>query len=266
MSDPSTLAEKAQGLHIGKSPTESSGSSIRSAAKAAAAAYAWRKASKPKDGMRASLSVVPTRPSIEGFMATTTSHGLSPGQGRRQSMSAATLGSQLSDINLPAPDMSTDSRSVLNEARAKIATIEKKSGIIDQWKVAAAQAKANSKLEKGEERVRQLEQQVARLEGELRDAASIEVALYSVVAEHGSSAHKVHTPARRLARFYKYAFKNWSPERRAATARNIVSGLVLVSRACGNDVPRSDKITDIQSICYRALCVCVCAPAELRQL
>jgi hypothetical protein len=182
-------------------------------------------------------------------------------------MSAATLGSQLSDINLPAPDTSTDSRSVLNEARAKIATIEKKSGIIDQWKVAAAQAKANSKLEKGEERVRQLEQQVARLEGELRDAASIEVALYSIVAEHGSSAHKVHTPARRLARFYKYAFKNWSPERRAATARNIVSGIVLVSRACGNDVPRSDNITDIQSICYRALCARArCFLAELRQL
>ena len=30
------------------------------------------------------------------------------------------------------------------------------------------------------------------LEGELREAAAIEAALYSVVAEHGSSMNKVH--------------------------------------------------------------------------
>ncbi|KAJ8566911.1 hypothetical protein K7X08_019119 [Anisodus acutangulus] len=38
-------------------------------------------------------------------------------------------------------------------------------------------------------------------EGELREAAAIEVVLYSVVAEHGSSTNKVHAPARRLSRW-----------------------------------------------------------------
>lgn len=243
MSDSSRLSEKAQGLQLlGHSTAYSSDkSSIRSAATAAAAAYAWRKASKSKDGngSRTGLTVVPSRPSIEGFMATTNGNPSPPVLGRRVSTPASTLTHQLSfgsrDVD-SSPEIAVDSRSVLNEARAKLATVEKKT--VDQWRRAAAEAKALSKAEKGEERILQLEQQLARMEEELRDAALIEVALYSVAAEHGSSAHKVHTPARRLSRFYKYAFKNWSPERKAAIAKNIVSGLVLVSRACGSDVPR----------------------------
>lgn len=242
MSDASRLSEKAQGLHLGHSNTASDKSSIRSAATAAAAAYAWRKASRPKDGSgaRASLTVVPSRPSPEGFMAMATTNGIpSPVLGRRVSTSAATLSHQLSfgSRDVDSTDVAVDSRSVLNEARAKLATVEKKT--VDQWRKAAADAKALSKVEKGEERILQLEQQLSTTEDELRDAALIEVALYSVVAEHGSSAHKVHTPARRLARFYKYAYKNWNLERRASIAKNLVSGLVLISRACGNDVPRS---------------------------
>jgi hypothetical protein len=242
MSDSSKLAEKAQGLHLGHANAASEKSSIRSAATAAAAAYAWRKASRRKDGSgaRSGLTVVPSRPSADGFMTTTNGSPSPPVLGRRVSTSAATLTHQLSfgsrDVD-PAPDVAVDSRSVLNEARAKLATVEKKT--VDQWRKAAAEAKALSKVEKGEERIQQLEHQLSRIEDELRDAALIEVALYSVVAEHGSSAHKVHTPARRLARFYKFAYKNWSLERRAAIAKNIVSGLVLVARACGNDVPRS---------------------------
>ncbi|KAG6651286.1 uncharacterized protein LOC122313593 isoform X1 [Carya illinoinensis] len=84
----------------------------------------------------------------------------------------------------------------------------------------------------------ELECKVKMLEEELREAAAVEVALYSVVAEHGSSATKIHAPARRLSRFYLHACKARSPANRASAARTAVSGLVLVVKACGNDVPR----------------------------
>ncbi|XP_047961571.1 uncharacterized protein LOC125206347 [Salvia hispanica] len=79
---------------------------------------------------------------------------------------------------------------------------------------------------------------VEMLEEELREAAATEVSLFSIVAEHSSSVHKVHAPARRLSRFYKNACRTRSQAKRASAARTAVSGLVLVSKACGNDVPR----------------------------
>ncbi|CAA7396410.1 unnamed protein product [Spirodela intermedia] len=87
-------------------------------------------------------------------------------------------------------------------------------------------------------RVNELESRVRMLEAELREAAAVEIGLYSVVAEHGSSAQKVHTPARRLLRLYTRACREESQERRGGAARSAVSGLVLVAKACGNDVPR----------------------------
>ncbi|XP_008783793.2 uncharacterized protein LOC103702930 [Phoenix dactylifera] len=87
-------------------------------------------------------------------------------------------------------------------------------------------------------KVRELELRVELLEGELREAAAIEIGLYSIVAEHGSSSHKVHTPARRLSRLYIHASKQWSRARQAGAARSAVSGLVVAAKACGNDVPR----------------------------
>lgn len=87
-------------------------------------------------------------------------------------------------------------------------------------------------------KVRELELRVEMLEGELREAAAIEISVYSIVAEHGSSVNKVHTPARRLSRLYIHASKKWSRERKASAARSAVSGLVLAAKACGNDVPR----------------------------
>ncbi|KAI6692269.1 hypothetical protein NL676_019979 [Syzygium grande] len=83
-----------------------------------------------------------------------------------------------------------------------------------------------------------LENKIAMLEEELREAAAIEASLYSVVAEHGSSSNKVHSPSWRLSRFYFHACKLNSPSERGTAARAVVSGLVLVSKACGNDVPR----------------------------
>lgn len=79
---------------------------------------------------------------------------------------------------------------------------------------------------------------IEMLREELREAAATEVGLYSIVAEHASSVNKVHTPARRLSRFYVDACKEGSQARRASTARAAVSGLVLVSKSCGHDVPR----------------------------
>ncbi|GAB4848008.1 hypothetical protein Ancab_002668 [Ancistrocladus abbreviatus] len=87
-------------------------------------------------------------------------------------------------------------------------------------------------------KIQELENRIKMLEGELREAAAIEVSLYSVVAEHGSSISKVHAPARRLFRLYVQAGKRNAKLRRASAARSAVSGLVIVAKACGNDVPR----------------------------
>lgn len=86
--------------------------------------------------------------------------------------------------------------------------------------------------------IQHLEQRIKILEGELREAAAIELSLYSVVAEHGSSMKKVHAPARRLSRLYFHANKQSPKSGRGSAAKSIVSGLVLVAKACGNDVPR----------------------------
>ncbi|GAB4840582.1 hypothetical protein Ancab_021351 [Ancistrocladus abbreviatus] len=90
--------------------------------------------------------------------------------------------------------------------------------------------KADNKIE--------LESRIQMLEEELREAAALEVGLYSIVAEHVNSKRKVHAPARRLSRFFLHACKVGSQVKRASAARTTVSGLVLVSKACGNDVSR----------------------------
>lgn len=87
-------------------------------------------------------------------------------------------------------------------------------------------------------KIQLLEQRVKALEGELREAAAIEVGLYSVIAEHGSSKNKVHAPARRLSRFYLHACKANSQSGAGRAAKSAVSGLILVAKSCGNDVPR----------------------------
>jgi len=79
---------------------------------------------------------------------------------------------------------------------------------------------------------------IDKLEQELREVAALEVSLYSVVPEHGSSAHKLHTPARRLSRLYIHSSKFWSADKRASVAKNIASGLVLVAKSSSNDASR----------------------------
>lgn len=95
-----------------------------------------------------------------------------------------------------------------------------------------------AKVLTNDSKLQQLQRRILMLEGELTEAAAIEVSLYSVIAEHGSSVNKVHAPARRLSRLYLHACKEKSSSRIASAARSIISGLVLVAKACGNDVPR----------------------------
>lgn len=87
-------------------------------------------------------------------------------------------------------------------------------------------------------KIEEMERRIERLEEELREVAALEISLYSVVPEHGSSAHKVHTPARRLSRLYIHACKHWTQDRKGTIAKNTVSGLILIARSCSNDVPR----------------------------
>lgn len=82
----------------------------------------------------------------------------------------------------------------------------------------------------------ELDSEVETLKEELKEAAALEVSLYSVVAEHGSSTNKIHAPARRLSRFYFHVCKDKG--KKANAARAAISGLILVSKACGNDVQR----------------------------
>uniref|UniRef100_A0ACD5ZUV3 Uncharacterized protein n=1 Tax=Avena sativa TaxID=4498 RepID=A0ACD5ZUV3_AVESA len=88
------------------------------------------------------------------------------------------------------------------------------------------------------QRNEELQSKLEKLEQELREVAALEVSLYAVLPEHGSSAHKLHTPARRLSRLYIQACKVWSPHKRASVAKNTVSGLVFVAKSCSNDASR----------------------------
>lgn len=87
-------------------------------------------------------------------------------------------------------------------------------------------------------KIEEMEIRIEKLQEELREVAALEISLYSVVPEHGSSSHKVHTPARRLSRLYIHACKHWTQDKRATVSKNMVSGLVLIAKSCGNDVPR----------------------------
>ncbi|CAL5193499.1 unnamed protein product [Lathyrus oleraceus] len=114
-------------------------------------------------------------------------------------------------------------------------------GSEDEGRVEIVNAEENGEHEDAtvlESKVKEMESRIENLEEELREVAALEVSLYSIVPEHGSSAHKVHTPARRLSRLYIHACKHWTPKRKATIAKNTVSGLILVAKSCGNDVSR----------------------------
>ncbi|XP_062204150.1 uncharacterized protein LOC133906303 [Phragmites australis] len=91
---------------------------------------------------------------------------------------------------------------------------------------------------RSDSKVRELELKVELLEAELREVAASEIGLYSVIAEHGSSVNKVHTPARRLSRHFVHALKNCSRDKMGSAGRSATSGLVLVAKSCGYDIAR----------------------------
>ncbi|XP_076914443.1 uncharacterized protein LOC143573454 [Bidens hawaiensis] len=87
-------------------------------------------------------------------------------------------------------------------------------------------------------RIAKMEMRIEQLEDELREVAALEVSLYSVVQEHADSAHKVHMPAQHLSKLYIHTGKRFSQQKRDTNGKNIVSGLVMISTSCGNDVSR----------------------------
>ncbi|KAH9302245.1 hypothetical protein KI387_013828, partial [Taxus chinensis] len=138
---------------------------------------------------------------------------------------------EVKEINVSEIASSNNGNGAIEENDGKPIEIISKE---ENMKIIFAEARAAV----ADEKVKQMELELEKLEGELREAAAIEAAVYSVIAEHGGSLHKVHSPARRLARLYIHACKHWSQDRRAGAARNAASGLILVAKACGNDVPR----------------------------
>lgn len=96
---------------------------------------------------------------------------------------------------------------------------------------------------RNDSKVRELELKVELLEAELREIAAAEIGLYSIIAEHGSSVNKVHTPARRISRHFVHALKNFSRDKMGSAARSATSGLVLVAKACGYDIARCMRFT-----------------------
>ncbi|KAK1314534.1 hypothetical protein QJS10_CPA06g01770 [Acorus calamus] len=131
-------------------------------------------------------------------------------------------------------DISGDSPSIDQSIGSEDETIEKEDNGMDEEE----KVNVDKQMEEMEQRIEEMKTQVEKLEEELREVAALEISLYSVVPEHGSSAHKVHTPARRLSRLYIHACKHWSPDRRATIAKNTVSGLIIIAKSCGNDVSR----------------------------
>ena len=83
------------------------------------------------------------------------------------------------------------------------------------------------------------------LEEELREAAVTEVILFYIVGEHSCSVNKVHAHAQQLCSYYKNACRTRSRAKRANAARTAVTGLVLVSKECGNNVPKYFLDSDI---------------------
>ncbi|XP_010520070.1 PREDICTED: uncharacterized protein LOC104799318 [Tarenaya hassleriana] len=108
----------------------------------------------------------------------------------------------------------------------------------DNESVAVKESKKSEAEEVLIQKIGTLEARMEELEEELRDVASLEISLYSVSPEHGISSDKLYKPARDLSRLYTIARKSQSESKLVAVSKNIMSGLFLVSKSCGTDVPR----------------------------
>ncbi|KAL0717836.1 hypothetical protein Bca4012_067158 [Brassica carinata] len=165
------------------------------------------------------------------------------GQGETKSMPLQTDDHNSVNASPPASETSQpDLVSDQEESESRVEKSRKVKSVRSSLDISRSERKEAKVFPRGttlESKVKDLESRVKRLEGELCEAAAIEAALYSVVAEHASSSAKVHAPARRLLRLYLHACReNHLISRRANAAKSAVSGLVIVAKACGNDVPR----------------------------
>ncbi|OIT04886.1 hypothetical protein A4A49_20900 [Nicotiana attenuata] len=84
-----------------------------------------------------------------------------------------------------------------------------------------------------EQKIGEMDSRLDKLKKELRKVVALEIVLYSVVSKHGSSVYQLHAPAKNFSRLYLYACNYWCLDKRATVAKNIVSGLVLVSIILG---------------------------------
>ncbi|KAG2325566.1 hypothetical protein Bca4012_040081 [Brassica carinata] len=129
-------------------------------------------------------------------------------------------------------------KDVDDDKRADLLVEEVQEDASDNGISSGSEKEASEDEEALKQKVESLEARMEKLEEELREVAALEISLYSVVPDHSSSAHKLHTPARRVSRLCIHACKHWSQEKLATIARNTVSGLILAAKSCGNDVSR----------------------------
>ncbi|ESQ44295.1 hypothetical protein EUTSA_v10005822mg [Eutrema salsugineum] len=145
-------------------------------------------------------------------------------------------------VNGPACDMEKDDEEEEDKDLDAVANEKMDSASCSESENEACDVTERSDNLEDEEALKQqvedLETRIEKLEEELREVAALEISLYSIVPDHSGSAHKVHTPARRISRLYIHACKHWSRGKRTTIARNTVSGLILVAKSCGNDVSR----------------------------
>ncbi|MCO5559934.1 hypothetical protein L7F22_013538 [Adiantum nelumboides] len=131
---------------------------------------------------------------------------------------------------------------VLEEARRKFAEgADKRNAEVTKRLLEETKMKlidVETKLFSASEKVSFLQLCIGALEGELQDVATIEMFVFSTVAEHGEAPNSVLVCACHLTKLLINTVTNWSHHRWASLMRSTVSGLLLASRACGQDVAR----------------------------
>ncbi|KAI5075174.1 hypothetical protein GOP47_0009250 [Adiantum capillus-veneris] len=131
---------------------------------------------------------------------------------------------------------------VLEEARRKFAEgADKRNAEVTKRLLEETKTKLidlEAKLFTASEKVSFLQLCMGALEGELQDVATIEMSVFSTVVEHGESPNSVLVCACQLTKLLIHAITNWSQQRRASLMRSTISGLLLATRACGQDVAR----------------------------
>ncbi|KAH7298662.1 hypothetical protein KP509_25G053100 [Ceratopteris richardii] len=150
------------------------------------------------------------------------------------------LDSELLDVD---DDFSVEENmNVLEDARRKfVEGSEKRDAKITRRLLEETRMKlisAEAKLFATSEKLSFLQMNVGALEGELQDAATIEMFIFCTLCEHKESPHSVFTCACYLALLHNFALRNWSQQRKESLIKSTISGILLAIRACGPDLSR----------------------------